>query len=75
MLGNAYQWVEDCWNATLAGRSSDERAMLTGNCREHGARGGAWNGPRIFVRSGFRGNQEDIRDNTIGFRVARTLTP
>jgi formylglycine-generating enzyme required for sulfatase activity len=74
MLGNAFQWVEDCWNATLAGRSSDERPMLTGECREHGARGGAWNGPRIFVRSGFRGNQEDIRDNAIGFRVARTLT-
>jgi formylglycine-generating enzyme required for sulfatase activity len=73
MLGNAWQWVADCWNPTLAGRANDERPVLSGNCQSHAERGGAWNGEPWFVRSGMRTSEEDRRLNANGFRVARTL--
>jgi formylglycine-generating enzyme required for sulfatase activity len=73
MLGNARQWIEDCWNPTLAGRGNDERPVLAGDCQSRGVRGGAWNDEPWQVRSGARVADEDRRFNTNGFRVARTL--
>ena len=76
MLGNVYQWVEDCWNETLAGRPSDERAVLTGNCGARVVRGGTWGGNPTYVRSGHRSwSGTGTRANYIGFRVAMTLAP
>ena len=76
MLGNAWQWVADCWNDNLNGRPTDERAWLAGSCNLRGLRGGSWNNNPWLVRSGHRDwEYSGYRFNSTGFRVARTLTP
>jgi formylglycine-generating enzyme required for sulfatase activity len=76
MLGNAWEWVEDCWNANYAGRPTDQSAWLAGNCSGRVARGGSWRYPPRSVRAGLRGwRPSDDRSYFAGFRVARTLTP
>ena len=74
MLGNAWEWTEDCWNATYAGAPADGSAWLTGDCAQHVSRGGSWSTVPRFARSAARNrNAADHRDNLTGFRLARTL--
>ncbi len=77
MLGNALQWVQDCYEAYgYGGAFSDGSAHETASCSSRVLRGGSWiYGPRR-LRAGYRfwsepGNRNDL----IGFRVARTFTP
>ena len=76
MHGNAYEWVQDCWNDHYLRAPADGSAWERGQCSLRVLRGGSWlSGPR-FLRSAYRfrystGN----RNNDYGFRVARTLTP
>jgi formylglycine-generating enzyme required for sulfatase activity len=74
MHGNAWEWVEDCWNSGYAGAPSDGSAWLSGDCAQRVYRGGSWgDGPRS-LRSAYRvGNSSGIRGSHFGFRVARTL--
>ena len=76
VLGNVWEWVEDCWNGSYAGAPSDGRAWESGDCGRRVLRGGSWsNGPR-GLRSAYRdGDTSGDRDGYNGFRVARTLTP
>ena len=76
VLGNVWEWVEDCWNDSYHGAPSDGRAWETGDCGRRVLRGGSWIDDPRFLRSAYRlrftsGN----RDYSLGFRVARTLTP
>jgi len=73
-VGNVWEWVEDCWNASYNGAPADGSAWTTGNCAVRVLRGGSWlNDPR-YVRSAIRDRYgSDIRNYSIGFRVARTL--
>lgn len=72
LLGNAGEWVEDCWNDTHAGLTADGSARLSGDCRLRVARGGAWSTGPAGVRSALRsGHPPEIRMNSLGFRVAR----
>jgi formylglycine-generating enzyme required for sulfatase activity len=74
MLGNAWQFVADCWNESLAGRPRAERAVTTGNCNGRPVRGGAWDSGTWSVRAGHRDwSGAGNRDNDTGFRVVRTL--
>ena len=74
MLGNAWQWTDDCWNNNYSGAPTDARAWAIGDCSLRVVRGGGWDsGPR-FVRSAFRyGSAAEYRVNDVGFRLARTL--
>jgi len=74
MLGNAWEWTEDCWNANYNGAPSDGSAWLTGDCSQRVVRGGSWvNHPRL-VRAALRNrNTSDLRNAFNGFRLARTL--
>ena len=74
MIGNAWEWTEDCWNAGYAGAPSDGRAWRSGNCGQRVLRGGSWfNIPRS-VRSASRyRSSADFRFNCYGFRLARTI--
>ncbi len=74
IVGNVREWVQDCWNESYAGAPIDGRAWESGDCSHRGLRGGSWwSGPRAF-RSAFRNNSpSDYRNNSIGFRVARSL--
>jgi hypothetical protein len=74
MLGNVFQWTEDCLNLTLVGRPSDQRAASGGDCGHHMLRGGSWITLALYVRSGNRQEETaDYRSDFIGFRVARNL--
>jgi formylglycine-generating enzyme required for sulfatase activity len=75
MLGNAWQWVEDCFQRA-EGRPADERAVSRSACGISVIRGGSWQDPPRMVRSGWRRWAENgVRSGAIGFRVARTLQP
>ena len=76
MVGNVKEWVEDCWHENYAGAPSDGTAWTSGgDCGHRVSRGGSWDS--------FTGHASDDRfryttgdrNNNIGFRVARTLTP
>ena len=77
MHGNVWEWVEDCWNDSYAGAPSDGSAWLRGDCERRVLRGGSWfDYPRV-LRSAVR-DWLLLRGPgiiSVGFRVARTLTP
>ncbi|HKB47716.1 MAG TPA: formylglycine-generating enzyme family protein [Ktedonobacterales bacterium] len=76
MLGNAWQWVADCFHLSYAGAPADGSAWVAGDCSRHVLRGGSWLEGQDPIRSTLRlALPADYRWNTYGFRVARTLTP
>ncbi|MCM2288393.1 MAG: SUMF1/EgtB/PvdO family nonheme iron enzyme [Sulfuritalea sp.] len=74
ILGNAWEWVEDCWNEGYAGAPDVAKPRLSGSCSERVFRGGAWNSNPATVRAAYRDrdSREERHDN-VGFRVARSL--
>ncbi|SRR6266571_1223502 len=73
MIGNAWEWTEDCWNDNYAGAPSDGSAWASGNCGLHVLRGGSWHNDSHIARSAFRGRYDTrFRRDNHGFRVART---
>ena len=74
VLGSAWEWNEDCWNETYEGAPQDGSAWTKGNCELRVFRGGAWNNHTWVLRSANRtGGTARYRNNTVGFRVAKTL--
>ncbi len=74
VLGNVYEWTQDCWNGSYAGAPTDGSAWQSGNCGRRVLRGGSWLGNPWFLRSASRSrNPTGGRSNRFGFRVARTL--
>jgi formylglycine-generating enzyme required for sulfatase activity len=74
MLGNVWEWTEDCWNDSHAGRPGDAQVRHAGACERRVIRGGAWNDTPMVVRSGFRDwAAADSRSDVIGLRVAREI--
>ena len=74
--GNVWEWVQDYWNDSYRGAPNNEEAWKTGDFSWGVLRGGSWYSNPGNLRSANRyrhltGN----RNNSIGFRVARTLTP
>jgi formylglycine-generating enzyme required for sulfatase activity len=74
MLGNAFQWVEDCWQSNYTGASGDAAlAMISGDCGLRVLRGGSWSSVPWTLRAAYRISRPgDYRGNDAGFRVART---
>ena len=75
MLGNAYQWVEDCYHGNYAGAPGDAAAWDSGARTIRVSRGGSWNSYPWSLRAAFRYDGSPIRSTVIGFRLARTVTP
>ncbi|MBV8443214.1 MAG: formylglycine-generating enzyme family protein [Hyphomicrobiales bacterium] len=76
MVGNAWEWTEDCWNSKYDGAPKDGSAWTRGDCNTRVVRGGSYHDPPNILRSPLRaGASTVIRDSFIGFRVARTLSP
>lgn len=73
MLGNAWQWVEDCHNESYVGAPSDGSAWITGTCTFRVARGGCWLDSSQYLRAAYRGKNQGIRYTSLSFRIAKTL--
>ena len=76
MVGNVFEWVEDCNHDNYDGAPTDGSAWIEGgNCKVRVDRGGAWNFPTDSLRSAFRDTSATgYRIDNLGFRVARTLS-
>lgn len=76
MLGNVWEWVQDCLNPNwrFSRAATDGSAFLEGDCDQRAYRGGSWlaNQP-YYLRTGERYKFSGARYNDLGFRVARTL--
>jgi formylglycine-generating enzyme required for sulfatase activity len=74
LLGNVFEWVEDCWNETHDGAPSDAAARRVGDCATRVRKGGAWGADPGLARPAYRDrNTLQGRANMLGFRVARDL--
>ena len=75
MVGNVWEWVEDCVNNNYDGAPTDGSAWIKGgDCKNRIVRGGSWNNTPVNLRAANRvGTSTGFRDNLLGFRVARTL--
>jgi formylglycine-generating enzyme required for sulfatase activity len=74
MIGNVWEWVEDCWNESYRGAPVDGSIWGAGDCVLRVVRGGSWNvrpeNARVAIRGGF---DPTGRGDGLGFRLARTL--
>lgn len=73
MIGNVWEYVEDCWQETLP---ENGLAHEEPNCASRRVRGGSWDDSPRELRSARRSRvKPDMRRNDGGFRLARDLTP
>ena len=76
MLGNVWEWVQDCLNPNwrFSRAPNDGSAFVEGDCDQRAYRGGSWlsNQP-YYLRTAERYKFSGARYNDLGFRVARSL--
>ncbi len=80
VIGNVWEWVEDCWHGDYSGAPTDGSVWTSGgDCGNRVLRGGSWFNPPSVLRSGYRARNPAgfLYDSHgfYGFRIARTLTP
>jgi formylglycine-generating enzyme required for sulfatase activity len=76
MVGNVWEWTDDCWHESYQGAPAEGSAWTRGDCSRRVVRGGSWDLNPVNLRSANRyGNDTGGRLNDLSFRVARTLTP
>jgi formylglycine-generating enzyme required for sulfatase activity len=74
MVGNVWQWVEDCWSSNYEGAPANGEAWMKGNCKLRVIRGGSYRDNPRDIRSANRGFPRAVDESSyMGFRVARTL--
>jgi formylglycine-generating enzyme required for sulfatase activity len=72
--GNVWEWTQDCWSDTNAGNPADGSARKSGDCTLRVLRGASWNNYPHTLRAARREREpEGLRQNNIGFRVARSV--
>jgi len=76
MQGNVWEWVEDAWHDNYDGAPEVGSGWTTGDLDYRVARGGSWRNETSLVRAAVRDKRNvHVRFDTLGFRVARTLSP
>ena len=77
MVGNVYEWTEDCWHDNYTNAPKDGSPWLWesgDDCTRRVVRGGSWStAPDAIVSAERDEYPSDLRSDTLGFRVARTL--
>ncbi|MYA41212.1 MAG: formylglycine-generating enzyme family protein [Gemmatimonadetes bacterium] len=74
LLGNVWEWTQDCWNEGYAGAPGDGRAWESGDCSARVLRGGSWYHGVKDLRVAYRLRSPFLdRSLIVGFRVARSL--
>jgi formylglycine-generating enzyme required for sulfatase activity/predicted Ser/Thr protein kinase len=77
MLGNVFEWVQDCWHPDYRGAPTDGAAWHdTGDCAQRDLRGGSWFTAPMLVSASARNRfEETYRSNSVGFRLVREIPP
>ncbi|HKT74239.1 MAG TPA: bifunctional serine/threonine-protein kinase/formylglycine-generating enzyme family protein [Steroidobacteraceae bacterium] len=74
MLGNVFEWVQDCWRPDYQNAPTDGSAVTTGDCTQHDLRGGSWFTAPSAVGAAARNRfEESYRSSSVGFRVVREI--
>ena len=74
MVGNVWEWTEDCYHDSYNGAPVDGTAWTGGDCTYRVERGGSWDYFSRFLSSAARNrNNTSSRIGDLGFRVGRTL--
>ena len=74
MVGNVWEWTEDCYRGNLQDQPSNGTPFLEEACPKRVVRGGGWDYGPLYLRTSYRGawNPEEGFAN-FGFRIARDL--
>jgi formylglycine-generating enzyme required for sulfatase activity len=76
MQGNVWEWVEDAWHDNYDGAPKDASEWASGDPDYRVARGGSWRNDTSYLRAAAREKRNiNVRFDTLGFRVGRTLSP
>ena len=76
MLGNVFQWTQDCWRDDYSGAPADGSARSDGDCAEHEMRGGSWFSSPAYVSASYRNHfAAGYRTSSVGFRLVREINP
>ena len=77
MLGNAWEWTDDCYHEDMSNVPKDGRAWLGeegGNCKARTPRGGAWASGTDWLKAVSQSaDLASYHSQLLGFRVALTL--
>ena len=74
MLGNVWQWTQDCWVDTYREAPANGTAVTIKSCDKRTFRGGSWDSRPEGVRATARGRlAANLRDDRVGFRVLKGL--
>jgi formylglycine-generating enzyme required for sulfatase activity len=74
MIGNVWEWTDDCYRDSLAGQPPDGRPFRDSVCLFRVARGGSWGEEPRRSRTAMRVlHHPASRGNDGGFRLARSL--
>ena len=76
ILGNVAEWVEDCYAEDYRKAPTNGSATTTSDCTRRIVRGGSWYiSPRVLRAANRIGGTPGDRSDSLGFRLARTVTP
>jgi formylglycine-generating enzyme required for sulfatase activity len=76
VTGNVASWTADCYSDSIDYNTRGFRMNGSGNCSLRVLRGGSWNSFPRGARAADRVNLSATdRDDSFGFRLARTLSP
>jgi formylglycine-generating enzyme required for sulfatase activity len=77
MHGNVFEWTQDCMHNNYGGAPDDGSAWIAGgDCDGRVVRGGAWSFKPESLRAAGRVQYlAGRRNDDIGFRIARNMTP
>jgi formylglycine-generating enzyme required for sulfatase activity len=76
LIGNAAEWVEDCYHNSYLGGPKDGSAWEEEGCGRRVKRGGSWKDDATLLRVSARlGVVATDRDRSLGFRCARSIPP
>ncbi len=75
VLGNMWEWVDDCWNFDYEGAPTDGRSWYDGDCSERVVRGGSsFDHPSELRSAKRRRHSREDRRVGLGIRVARAIS-
>jgi len=74
VIGNVWEWTQDCWNESYEGAPTDGSAWLTGDCQNRVMRGGSFDELPLNYRLSMRGRGRVVpRGDFQGLRLARSV--